>query len=343
MVSRILILKVGALGDVIRTSYILPGLKNKYKKAKIYWITSMGGYELLKYNKYIDNLINIDNLESIEKLKKKSFDIFISLEDEAEIFSIFENLKVKKIIGAYKENGKMIYTDELREWFDMGLISKFGKEKADILKKENKLSHAQIFSKGLQIEIKKPYFENNLEIEKDIKKIYEKKEKRMIGLNLSAGKRWKSKALRLEEAKKLVEYLQQDKENRIFILGGKEDLDYNSNLIKKLKSCEQLEIIEPKSLTEFAAIIGIMDFLISSDTLALHLGISQNIKTISYYAPTSAVEIDTFGLGKKIISTSEDYCSYHSEVDTSSITAERIFEEFNNMLNLNIICSNSEK
>jgi heptosyltransferase-2 len=73
------------------------------------------------------------------------------------------------------------------------------------------------------------------------------------------------------------------------------------------------------------------------------LGISQNIKTISYYAPTSAVEIDTFGLGKKIISTSEDYCSYHSEVDTSSITAERIFEEFNNMLNLNIICSNSEK
>ena len=63
-----------------------------------------------------------------------------------------------------------------------------------------------------------------------------------------------------------------------------------------------------------------------SDTLALHIAISQKIKTISYYAPTSAVEIETFGMGEKVISTSDDYCSYKPNADNSTVTAERIYK-----------------
>ena len=66
--------------------------------------------------------------------------------------------------------------------------------------------------------------------------------------------------------------------------------------------------------------------LIVSDTLALHIAISQKIKTISYYAPTSAVEIETFGRGEKIISTSKDYCTYKPNVDNTTITAQKIYD-----------------
>jgi len=71
-----------------------------------------------------------------------------------------------------------------------------------------------------------------------------------------------------------------------------------------------------------------MNYVISSDSLALHLAISQGIPNLSFYAPTSANEIDTFGTGIKVKSLSKDYCSYRPDADNSSITAIRIYKAF---------------
>jgi heptosyltransferase-2 len=69
--------------------------------------------------------------------------------------------------------------------------------------------------------------------------------------------------------------------------------------------------------------------LISSDSLALHLGIAQRVPFVAFFAPTSAAEIDDFGLGVKITSTSTDYCSYKKDADNSSLTADRLLEACN--------------
>lgn len=152
--EKILILKIGALGDVIRTTYFLPGLKRLYGNfVEIYWITSNTAFELLEENKYIDKLIKIEDEKEMQKLENENFDWIISLEDEKEIFEKIENFKFKKLSGVYKKKEYLTYTEDLKEWFDMGLLSKYGKEKADILKKDNKLSHKEIFSKGLNIDI----------------------------------------------------------------------------------------------------------------------------------------------------------------------------------------------
>jgi heptosyltransferase-2 len=58
----------------------------------------------------------------------------------------------------------------------------------------------------------------------------------------------------------------------------------------------------------------------------MHLAVSQRIPTIAFFAPTSAAEIDSFGLVLKIASTSPDYCSYRPMADNSTITAERIIQ-----------------
>jgi heptosyltransferase-2 len=46
----ILIIKIGALGDVLRSTTLLPELKNKYPYASIYWLTSREARELLTNN-----------------------------------------------------------------------------------------------------------------------------------------------------------------------------------------------------------------------------------------------------------------------------------------------------
>ncbi|MBI2660063.1 lipopolysaccharide heptosyltransferase I, partial [Candidatus Woesearchaeota archaeon] len=44
----ILVIKLGALGDVIRTTAILPGLKARYKSCRIDWVTKKGSSDFLQ-------------------------------------------------------------------------------------------------------------------------------------------------------------------------------------------------------------------------------------------------------------------------------------------------------
>lgn len=330
--KKVLILKVGALGDVVRTTYFLPGILKKYNnEVEIYWITSRNAFDLLKENKYITKLICIEEEKELEELKDYIFDWVISLEDEEKIYVKIEDFKYRKLSGVYRNEKKLIYTKDLEVWFDMGLLSKYGKERADKLKRENTLSHREIFSKGLGIEVLKPYFYNDVILENEtaleFKKYKKNNKTKLIGLNFNAGKRWPSKSLREEEGEKLIRELLKNQNNYIFLLGGKDDFEANQELYKKFKEYENVIFLRPCSLKKFAVIIKQMDILVTSDTLALHLAIAQNIKTVSYYAPTSAIEIDTFGNGEKIISEKEDYCSYKPFADNSTITAEKILEK----------------
>ena len=57
----ILIIKLGAIGDVLRTTSILQGLKDKYE-SKISWLTSAISYDILKDNGVIDKIYKKNDL-----------------------------------------------------------------------------------------------------------------------------------------------------------------------------------------------------------------------------------------------------------------------------------------
>ena len=130
---NILIIKLGAIGDVIRTTSILPGLKNKYKNCKIDWATKKESFDVLRNNNLINEVFLIDkNTEN--KLRQKKYNLIISLDDDYEACELATKVNSKKIVGSYLASNKKTYTKDSSLWFDMGLISRFGKQKADILK-----------------------------------------------------------------------------------------------------------------------------------------------------------------------------------------------------------------
>ena len=71
-----------------------------------------------------------------------------------------------------------------------------------------------------------------------------------------------------------------------------------------------------------------MAAIFSSDSLGMHLAIAQRVPSVSFFAPTSADEINTFGFGEKVVSLSADYCSYRPDADNTSLTGERLMEAF---------------
>ncbi|MCH7722444.1 MAG: hypothetical protein IIC76_03750 [Bacteroidetes bacterium] len=325
--QNILIIKFGALGDVVRTSYFIKPLHDKFHLPDIYWLTSPGSMGVLKFNPYIFKIT--DNTNDLTDIY---FDWIISLDDEIEILKKIDKINYKKITGAHLLDSKVIYTDDSALWFNMGLISRLGKLRADQLKKENKLTHNEIFADILKIKDIHPIFYNSEKTEIKYTEHF-KDEFFHIGINNSSGDRWHSKKMKLDTEIALIKNLLNlkidSKKVIVHLLGGKEEKNNNHRILTFFSSSRKIIIEDTdQSILKFASVIKACNYIISSDSLALHLAIAQKIPNLSFYAPTSAAEIDTFGTGVKIKSTSEDYCSYKPDADNSTITNERILKAF---------------
>ena len=59
MVKKILIIKLGALGDVIRTMPILIAIKEKYPDSEITWVTRQNAKEILETSLYLNKVISL--------------------------------------------------------------------------------------------------------------------------------------------------------------------------------------------------------------------------------------------------------------------------------------------
>jgi heptosyltransferase II len=321
-----LVIKKGALGDVVRTSYFAEALKRQFGPGlRLSWITAPGSADLLRLNPHIDDL-----WFEFEQAKPFRFDRIFSLDDELDTLQGVAGLVSESVTGAILREGRPAYTADAREWFDMGVISEFGKQRADELKKLNQRSHGQIFSKIFGVEQVKPDFY----LDESCRRWAQanlRKSVRRVGINPYSGGRWPSKELRPAELQRLIGRVLDGASpfgpaTAVVLLGAGEDFKKNEALVAKERAANLTAICTDESVQHLAAAIGELDYLISSDSLALHLAIAQDVPFTAFFSPTSAAEIDDWGIGTKVSSTAPDYCSYRKDADSSTITADRIIE-----------------
>jgi heptosyltransferase-2 len=317
---NILVIKLGAIGDVIRTTAILPGLKDKYPDSKIDWITKKESFDILKNNDLINDTYLMDESPK-DKLKGKQYDLLINLDDDNEACKLAAEIKHRDIIGAHIENEKQVYTENSSLWFDMGLISKFGKEKADQLKARNKTTYQGIMYGilGLDYKSQEPILILNDEELKFGKDFAEKnsinEDDLVIGINTGAGGRWKDKKLSEELTAELIDKLNAIKNVKLLLLGGLEEKERNE-IIKESVTTSIIDAGCDNSLMKFASLVNLCDILITSDSLAMHIGTALKKKIIAFFYPTSASEIELYDRGVKIIGKGNSYCSYQKDCDS---------------------------
>ena len=310
---KILIIKLGAIGDVLRTTSFLKGLKEKYK-ADIDWLTKGSSYDMLENDPLIDNILIIDK----DKMND-SYDLVINLDDDKEVCKIASDLEKKRLIGAYIENGKIIYKEDSSAWFDMSLISRFGKKRADELKKENKSTYQDIVSKILDI----PFTEPILDISKEkpfaqgfADKNNIKPDKIIIGINTGAGKRWEKKKWPIKYTAQLIDQLNSELNATCILFGGPEEVGRNQK-IKELVKTKVVDAGCDNSLMQFASLVDLCRILVTTDSLAMHIGIALKKQVIALFGPTSAAEINIFNRGEKLIAPKECYCCYKKKCGLS--------------------------
>ena len=130
--KRILIIKLGALGDVVRTLSILPTLKEKFPDSEIYWLTKENALEIFEGNPYTKKV-----LTTKEKIKEK-FDILYNFDIEEEALNFTNEIKAEKKYGFYSDSG---YAAAFNSGAQYYLDTVFDDE----LKKNNKKTYREIY------------------------------------------------------------------------------------------------------------------------------------------------------------------------------------------------------
>jgi ADP-heptose:LPS heptosyltransferase len=142
-----LILKLGATGDVVRTTPLL-----KHLAGEVSWVTAAKNMSLLTG---LTRTLRSVSWEERAKFCDREYDLVINLEDTLDVAQFLPQVKCKKLFGAYADaNGALLYTDDSRGWFDLSLISRFGKAEADKLKLANRRSYQDLIFSGLGLQFK---------------------------------------------------------------------------------------------------------------------------------------------------------------------------------------------
>lgn len=337
--TEILILKTGALGDVVRTTSILPGLHQRYPACRVTWVTAPGAVDLVRLHPLVERVVAFDagspaDLESLsESLGVTTYERLISLDDEELCCRLASALPTKRLSGAHFDASerRRAYTPDVGPWFDMGLLSVHGKLVADQMKIENERSHATIFAEMLGLSRGHPRLEIDAGALTQAARFAERtgleRHGPVIGLNTGAGGRWTSKALPIERTAALAEALHAARSGEVafLLLGGPEEAERNRELLLRLEG--RVNLVDggtDNDLFTFAGLVSLCQLLITSDSLALHVGVAREVRVVAFFAPTSAAEIELYGRGEKVVSTAPDACSYRPDADTSTLTVERL-------------------
>lgn len=335
---KILVIKTGALGDVVRTSFIAQALKEKYNKynPEIYWLTQKKAKNFFLNNPYISR---IGDLESKYKLKKVNFDLIINLEESEELCKFASSLTTRKIIGFVWKNNKILSTPEIKEWFDMSALGK--KPQNDILKKQNKKTHRQLMAEIINVDYKK--YEPFIRLTKKQRELADNFKRRhnisksdlIIGINTGCADRW-PKQLSIKKTSQLIDNLHKKFNAKILIFGGPNEIERNREILKLTKT----PVITTgcgNDLVEFPALISVCNLFITSDSLGLHIALALKRKTICLVGPTSSSELDMYNLGEKVIAKSKCLCCYKSNCKSmEKINVKEILEKSKKILSQKI-------
>lgn len=330
--ERILIIKLGSLGDVLRTTPILWELKKRYKKARIIWLTEERCAEILNNNPLIDEIWDV-SFETMLKLQLLKFDYVLNF-DNSIVSSAITSLSQSKTKKGFvlDENGVIQAIGKPAEfWLTTAIF--------DDTKRENRKTYQEMMFEVCNFKFNARIHKMVLNLSPDEEKFAKQFISRyhlrnasfIIGMNIGAGGRWKMKkwtsAGFVGLAKKLINTLNA----KIIIMGGNEES--RKIILEKLKK-ESNNVVEgnsDNSVKHFASLINLCDILVTGDTLGMHIALAFNKKVVVLFGPTSSAEIELYNKGIKVIPDIECICCYRSTCDKKpncmeSIKAEKVFK-----------------
>jgi ADP-heptose:LPS heptosyltransferase len=276
--KKILIIKLGALGDVIRTTPLLRKLSVVAPDAEIWWLTLSP--EVVP--KSVDVILPFTP-QSLAILSALSFDVVYNLDKDKEACAVCSTVKAKLKRGFILQNGKCVPIDARA--YQKYLTGAFD----DISRANTKSYQEEIF------EICGFKFSHEEYIMPDIPTVTWKlpKNKQIVGLNTGCGGRWTSRLWPEAYWESLAKKLKHAGYVPL-LLGGQQEHEKNSHIAKR---CGVL-YFGHFPMTQFMSEVNRCDLIVTAVTMGMHLAIGFQKKIVLFNNIFNKHEFELYGRGE---------------------------------------------
>jgi ADP-heptose:LPS heptosyltransferase len=326
--KRVLVIKLGAMGDVLRTTSILPSLRRSCERPFVTWITAPEPVDLLEHNPYVDSVVAADSA-GIARLCVERFDLVINPEASRESGALASLVQAteKRGFGLSPEGTVSSLNRGAEELFLTGLF--------DDVKKRNVKTYEELVCQlaELPCERSRPTLlltEGELRFASEFRRSRQiDRDKRIIGINTGGGGRWQLKRWTASGFADLARRLSERSDLAVLLLGGPAEQRINEEILAQ-PGVRAIDGGCFNSARNFAVLVGLCDVLVTGDSLALHMGLALGRRVVVLFGPTSAAEIDLYDLGEKILPPMGCLSCYRSTCDKKpncmdSISVEAVY------------------
>jgi heptosyltransferase-2 len=283
--DRVLVVKLGAMGDVLRTTALLPDILAAHERAAITWITHPESLGVLDANPHIHRVVGADR--ALPMLATRRFAAVYALDADEEGLALarMANARLRRGFRA-GENGTVVGVEPGGDdtLFQLGL--------SDAAKRANRRSYLELLlaAAGLRYSGNRPTIALSTEEREVARGRLAGLPRPWIGINAGASERWQHKRWTAHHTAELLARLHDERLSAI--LFGEHD-DAASNRALAARFGGRVRSFESAGRTKlFFAAIAELDALVTTDTLAMHAGWALDRRIVALFGPTSAVEID---------------------------------------------------
>ncbi|TGD79933.1 glycosyltransferase family 9 protein [Hymenobacter wooponensis] len=314
--QRILIIKLGAIGDVIRTTPLLRRLRQEFPAAKITWLTLTPA---ILPNGEIDEVLKLD-LPAVLHLQQREFDLLFNLDKDKEACALHDSIRARQKFGyrLHPEYGVAWPSNALAD-------HKFLTGVFDELSLQNQKPYVQEIFELCGFEFKGEEYVFDTHQDKGYDWSGLPTTGLRIGLNTGCGDRWTTRLWSDEKWITLIAELQQAGYAPV-LLGGLAEDERN----QRLQAATGAAYLGTFPLEQFINLMYQMDGIVTQVTMAMHISIALRKPTILMNNIFNPYEFDLYGRGQLVQPDRQCVCFYRGtcKLGTScmeNLPAEKVF------------------
>jgi heptosyltransferase-2 len=293
LAERILIVKLGAMGDVLRTTSCLAPLKARHPRSHITWVTRPSSRALLADNPSIDRVLTID-ANYLELLLAEEFDVAIG--PEADVFSAsimrLARASEKRGFVADGRGGVNPLGPAALAWWHTGID--------DALKRSNRRTYGEWLYEvcTLPTPVAPPSLTVGAAARARIAAFLTRRvgsDLRLVCVNTGASSRWREKRWKAAHYRDLARLVRHEEPDSAMILvGGPEEAAFNRELLAS--DAGFIDGGVDRSVEELAALMAACDWVLTPDSLGYHVACAVGTPAVCLVGPTSPWELDRYGV-----------------------------------------------
>jgi len=301
--ETILIVNLDALGDVLRTTSVLPGLRRRYPEALVTWVTLPRHAALFHGIDDVDRVVPFD-AESALWLQALEFDLAVNFDKSVRSAGLMNAVHAREKRGfGLSPEGAIVPLNAAAEYtYRIGLDDR-------VKYAENTRTVPDLVCEIAEVEyVRAPYRLHLTEAEEALALQTRRaagagSDDLLIGVNTGASAREPAKQMPFEVQVEMLRSLARACPGAgLALLGGPAEADWNERLAF---SSDVRVYVTPSEddLRRGICHIAACDVVVTGDTAALHLALALDRYVVAWFGPTAHAEVDLFDRGEKILSS----------------------------------------